>query len=73
MKRSSCFLALLIWGWLGIYQGHLALWQDDTSLPTHIFQQTFDIYPEADQSSLKKGIPFATEEEMHQLLEDFLS
>ena len=73
MKLSTCFFALLIWGWLGIYQGHLALWQKNSALPSHIFEQTPDIYPEADRSALRKGIPFGTEEEMHRLLEDFLS
>ena len=73
MKMKSCFAVLLLCGWLGIYQGQLALWHAGDPLPVRIFQRTPDIYPEADQKALEKGIPFATESELNRLLEDYLS
>lgn len=73
MKIPTCIFALLLSGYLGLYQGRLALWRSDAPLPEQIFQKTPDIYPEADQRALQKGIPFATEEELSRLLEDYLS
>lgn len=73
MKRKHAFLLLLLCGYLGVYQGHLALYASGQSQPAQVFPQQVSYYPEADQQALKAGIPFHTEAEMNRLLEDYLS
>lgn len=63
--------ALLLALHLGISEGHLAIFhngQPECSLP---YSQ--EVFPPSDCAKLRKGIPFATREELSKLLEDFTS
>ncbi len=74
MKKYFRLLAIvLLAGYLGIYQGHLALWYDASDTPARIFTQTADMYPPEDQAHLRQGIPFSDNAELEQLMEDYLS
>ncbi len=64
---------LLLVGYLGLYNGHLALWQESCDVPETVLPYNVQSFPQADQNALKKGIPFKTEAELNRLLEDFLS
>lgn len=66
-------LLLLLVGYLGLYNGNLALWRENCSVPDQVLPYRVEMYPEADQLALKKGIPYHSEEELNRLLEDFLS
>ncbi len=64
---------LLLLGYLGLYNGHLALWQDNCKTPEIVLPYNVESFPQADQIALKDGIPFKTEAELNRLIEDFLS
>lgn len=64
---------LLLCGYLGIYNGHLAIWYQDDPEPTAIFPYRETHYPDADRAALKKRIPFSDQKELTTLLEDYLS
>lgn len=72
MKRNRVLL-LLLCGYLGVYQGYLALYTSGQTQPQQVFPRRVSYYTEADQKALKEGIPFHTEAERNRLLEDYLS
>lgn len=71
MMKQLLFILLI--GYLGLYNGRLALFQDNRDLPEQVLPYCVQTFPEADQHALKNGIPFRNETELNQLLEDFLS
>ena len=73
MRVTRFIWMILLCGYLGLYQGNLALFLDGQTHPVEIFPRTVQIYPEADRRALSQGIPFSSESEMHRLLEDYLS
>ena len=73
MKRNYVLLLLLLCGYLGVYQGNLALFPSGQAQPTQVFPRAVSYYPEADQQALKAGIPYRTQAELTRLLEDYLS
>ncbi len=64
-------LCLLLGGFLGIYNGHLAIFE--TGKPTQVFPYAAENYPPCDQAALQQGIPYGTPLEKQRILEDFLS
>ena len=56
---------------LGEYDGHLALYRENSRRPYRILTAQVSLLPEADQAAVAQGIPAATEEELRALLEDF--
>lgn len=65
-------LALFV-GYLGLYNGQLALFNGSNPAPDTVLPYRVELYPEADRESLRNGIPYNSENELNRLLEDFLS
>ena len=68
--RKFC-LCLLLGGYLGLYNGHLALFE--SGQPVEIFPYAAESYSPVDRSLLTEGIPYETPLEKQRILEDFLS
>lgn len=64
-------LSLLLCGYLGICNGHLALFENGKAV--EIFPYSADRYPPADQDALRDGIPYSTPLEKQRILENYLS
>ncbi len=73
MRFRVLLPALLLAGYLGIYQGQLALFRDGDPLPKEVFPYAVYLYPPAQQQMLREGIPFSDEAQLHRLLENYLS
>ena len=58
---------------MGIQNGFIALWRDGSAAPVRVFPYRADSLPLADQRALEKGIAIGTEEDLANLLEDYLS
>lgn len=58
---------------LSIKDGYIALWKDNSVVPLEVFPYKAQLLPEADQRRLEQGIIINTQEELMQLLEDYLS
>ena len=71
--RYKCFIAVLLAVYLGIYNGNLAIIDQDTGHPVEVFPYSSALYPQLDQSVLQDGIPIDNEKDYHRILEDFLS
>ena len=71
MKKASVLLLLLIY--LGIYGDHLALWSDRSTVPLQVFPYLAEVYPDADQQSLRHGIPITSQPEACRIFEDYFS
>lgn len=71
MKLRYVTCLLLVLGYLGLHKGYLALFEEGK--PVMILPYKAEMYSSEDQLTLKKGIPYETEEELTRLLEDFLS
>lgn len=65
--------AILLAGYLGLYNGYLALWNYTDNNPDHIFPYRAETYSDADKHALEQGIPYRTRAELTRLLEDYLS
>lgn len=58
---------------LGVHDGRVALWKEDDPQPIRIFPYRVTSLPPADQRALEKGIVIEAKEQLHRLLEDYLS
>ena len=58
---------------LGIKDGYVALWKDNSVTPLEIFPYQVHMLPLEDQRLLEKGIYISTHEKLMHLLEDYLS
>ena len=72
-KSLHGYLALIFTFLIGIHQGNVALWQEGRSEPVAVFPCRAELLPPADRQALEAGIRVSSEEELHRLLEDFLS
>ncbi len=66
-----CIIILLMFAYLGIYNGNLALWEKEEAYPSQVFPRSVLIFPPQDQAALEKGIPFFDEAQRNRLLEDY--
>ena len=74
MKKISTILtALLLCCYLGLYNGHIALWTSGSDMPDHIFPYSAQLLPWQDQLALRQRIACPSQEELNRLLEDYLS
>ena len=74
MKLSNyLYLALTAAFLLGNHNGFVALWKDSAPEPLAVFPYRIESLPPYDQQRLNRGIRIGSEEELHALLEDFLS
>lgn len=66
--------AILAFGLLlGCWNNHIALYMKDDPVPLEVYPVQLDLLPMDDQKILAKGIPVKNSEELHRLLEDYLS
>ena len=71
MRKASVVLLFLIY--LGVWGGRLALRSDASAAPLKVFPYAVDLYPEADQQALRRGIPITSLREGYRLMEDYFS
>ena len=72
--KQQLFCILLLFGYLlGIQDGFVALWKDGEAKPMEVFPYPAAALPPLDQEKLGKGIPIDSMEDLHSLLEDYLS
>ena len=72
MYMKHLLLFLLV-GYLGSYNGQLALFEQGKQVPDTVLPYRAEIFPVDDQKALKDGIPYRSESELNRLMEDFLS
>lgn len=53
------------------YNGHIAVYENDSTVPFEEFQTEVDVLPDADQKELEDGIVVNTMTEVRQRVEDF--
>ena len=58
---------------LGIKDGYVALWKDNSVVPLEVFPYKAQLLPPEDRQALEKGIRISTQEELMALLENYLS
>lgn len=73
MKRSLLYLSLIFTFLLGIHDGYVALWTDNREKPACVFPYQAASLPEKDRKALEQGIRIENTEQLHALLEDYLS
>lgn len=70
-RRLSLLLAFSLY--LGLANGHLAIFSKDDPRPLQILPYDAAVFSKADRQALEKGIPFSTAAELSRLLEDYTS
>lgn len=74
MKFCQKVNLILCFGFLlGVYKGHIALWQCEDPMPVEVFPFRVTSLPPADQETLHQGIRVNSGAELARLLEDYLS
>lgn len=73
MKKRFFRTVLLFFLILGTHRGYLALFDSGKTEPKQIFPCQVALLPPADQQALEEGITVRTDEQLQQLLEDYLS
>ena len=73
LKKNAVSTLLLLSMILGSYKGYIALYNKGADEPRQIFPCPVSSLPPADQEALEQGIPVRTQEQLDQLLEDYLS
>ncbi len=75
MKRNRLYqyLTLAAAFLIGNYQGYIALWTGSSEKPTKVFPYSVASLPPADQARVNAGIHVDSEEELRQMVEDYLS
>lgn len=58
---------------LGSFRGYVALFDKGRAEPRMVYPYAIAALPKADQEALEAGISVAGEEELRQMLEDYLS
>lgn len=72
IRRILCSILLLTY-LLGIKDGFIALWENESVEPICVFPYRADSLPQPDQNALKQGIKIHSKRELLHILEDFLS
>ena len=67
-----CF-SLLLGYFLGIHEGYISLWRGEDTKPLQVFPYRAEMLPNFDRQALENRIYLASEQELQQLLEDYLS
>ena len=73
LKKRIISLFLSAVCYLGIHNGYLALFDEGQPQPLMVLPYRAEIYPQEDQKALQQGIRYESQQELSQLLEDFLS
>lgn len=67
---SVVFLASIL---IGVHNGRIALWENDDPQPSKVFPYPVSLLPKEQQKLLENGIRVESMEELHRLLEAYLS
>ena len=70
-KLASLLLALSLY--LGLSNGHLAIYSHMDSCPLQVLPYDVTMYSNADRDQLQRGIHFSSAAELSRLLEDYTS
>ena len=74
MKIKRFALSILLFGFiLGIHEGKVALWKENSPKPIKVFPYQASLLPEADQQRLKEGVHVESISQLRKLIEDYLS
>ena len=74
MKQVRWLYIALFFGFLlGLSDGYITLWKDGITDPVQVFPYRAQMLPASDRQALENGIQIGTEQELQQLLEDYLS
>jgi hypothetical protein len=74
MRKLSIIYGMLLFGFiLGIHEGRIALWKDNDPEPYKVFPYYASMLPRKDRNALKKGIYLENEDQLRQLVEEYLS
>lgn len=72
-KFRKTALMMLCFGYLlGVSRGYLALWEGDDPEPVYVFSLRADSLPVADQLRLHRGIQLEDQDDLLELLQDYL-
>ena len=58
---------------LGSSNGYVALWKSGDPQPLQVYPYRTEMFPEADQQALERGILIESTQELDRMLEDYLS
>ncbi len=72
IKRIMCNILLFAY-LLGVKDGFIALWKDETPEHIRVFPYRADSLPPEDQKALQRGIRIDSKTELIHILEDYLS
>ena len=72
-KIRISVLACILCCYLGLQGGYVALWDSDAPEPVQVFPYRAEMYPEADQEALRRGIPITSPKMLTRLMEDYFS
>lgn len=67
------YLTLLFVFILGNSNGYIALWRKGEEKPLQVYPYRIEMLPAIDRQALEQGIHIANEQQLNQLLEDYLS
>lgn len=74
MKIKRFALSILLFGFiLGIHEGKVALWKENSPKPIKVFPYQASLLPEADQQRLKEGVHVESISQLRKLIEDYFS
>ncbi len=73
MNLRYAYLALIFTFLLGCRDGFVALWKIPEEEPVYVFPYSITSLPPADRQKLETGIKVETNQELMELLEDYLS
>lgn len=76
MKKRYAHLAMLALCFsflLGIKDGKVVLWKEGQSQPVKTYPYPVSMLPKEAQDALKKGVPLESEQQLYDMIKDYLS
>lgn len=73
MNQRKLAIIIMLSFLLGCHRGYIALWKEGHPEPVEVFPYKVTSLPPADQQALTEGIEIHDEQQLHSILEDFLS
>ena len=73
IKHHIIYYTAALFFLLGIKDGYVTLWKDNSVTPLEVFPYKAQLLPPEDQRALERGIYINSHEELMELLQDYLS
>ena len=76
MKNRYIHLAVMVLCFsflLGIKDGKVVLWKDGQSEPVKTYRYPLSMLPKEARDALKEGVPLESEEQLYDMIQDYLS